>query len=202
MAHAYRVHFSQYNVAMRHLLRILAALSALVALFCVIFWIRSYFAADVFYRASSWIEQLRLSKHSGWTTSANGRITVGWLTTHSELSSEDSAQSLRDNGFEQTGWAWYRGGNAKMLAAGFTRSGHTVHFGFGYSHETKKKATDSYEEWQAVFPLAVPTAVFAALPAHAAWRFLRRGKKGLCPVCGYDLRASPDQCPECGRLVI
>lgn len=45
---------------------------------------------------------------------------------------------------------------------------------------------------------------FAALPVWwgfrrtKALRLARRSSRGLCPSCGYDLRASAERCPECG----
>jgi hypothetical protein len=57
--------------------------------------------------------------------------------------------------------------------------------------------------------LLVPPWIPASVAALVVWHALRKRRSarqaqqpialGMCSACGYDLRGSPEQCPECGR---
>jgi len=51
-----------------------------------------------------------------------------------------------------------------------------------------------------LWPLVACLAILPALWLFRRGRFVaaRRMARGLCPSCGYDMRATPDRCPECG----
>jgi hypothetical protein len=50
---------------------------------------------------------------------------------------------------------------------------------------------------QAGFPGGLFWIARPVFASAAHWQRLRP-RSGLCPTCGYDLRAKPGRCPECG----
>ena len=56
--------------------------------------------------------------------------------------------------------------------------------------------------WMVAVPFWIVALAAGVLPgADLLGRLRRRGRSraGLCPGCGYDLRATPGRCPECGK---
>ena len=72
---------------------------------------------------------------------------------------------------------------------------YPTRWGFGWLDQPKQfGAGVAVPHWFATLIFATPAAVYGSIRLRAR----RHPPAGHCVNCGYDLRATPDRCPECG----
>jgi len=177
----------------RHCFTLCSALSLLLCIAICVLWVRSY-------RIS---EQVNWRNAGGWraVSTASGEVEVAllladWSAYPREFRTPRYERDMPrlpvnylmelggswddvDSDWQWRGFAWHQKRN--------TRQG--ILHAEGYVPFWSVAATT------ALLPLGWTTVRLRSRVRHR-----RRKSLGLCPTCGYDLRATPDRCPECGAL--
>jgi hypothetical protein len=180
----------------RRLLTILCALSLLLFVAVVVLWLRSYWRDD------------RLSRRS-WRDNATrylnievrtypGRAYFACLRSRQEL-------PARHHTAKPVEWLWL---SFPVNQADGSSWRYRYWFSFYEARHYQPRDGDRGWSESRLYTVTCPYWTFAVLlAALPAWTFAaasrrkhreRRRHVGLCPSCNYDLRATPDRCPECG----
>jgi hypothetical protein len=172
------------------------ALSLLLCIATVIVWVRSYFVADVVgrYRYTN-IGNIQASRQ--WAIAPNR----GRLLFFRQYARNVDRAFAEMPGEHDTGV-----GHRTQPPMPFDIWFGTTHgvrlLGFAWRRSEVSEGQDVTRDIHAAVPLWAVCLVTAVPPvwwARRRWRASRVGPND-CPVCGYDLRATPERCPECGAI--
>jgi hypothetical protein len=184
----------------RWLFFLLSIASLVLSIAAAVLWTRSGGAPEVW----------RLERYRRYEVVASLQ-TVQFVVTSKSIGG--SATNMRGATPFRSDWKYEHRLTMRVLRVSesdFGRVGHqTVNVGTTYEMDadgtTPKWTQQSAEVWFAPYWGAV--TIFLVLPALAVIFEIVRRKiarsrrdRTLCEHCGYDLRATPDRCPECGAV--
>jgi hypothetical protein len=193
----------------RRLLDGLMGVSLLLCVTASVLWVRSHFIGE------QWA--FPPGRVTGRTTAPWGEVDT-WRLQYVIRSGSGRLQIVRmerqAGGVEPAGRTTLPpAGAVAGYGPGMTRSDRWLDLlGFGYLRRDKQyyvgpQSRGSFWGFR-VLTVSYWCMVVVAGALPASWltayarrrRCWRRAVKRLCPGCGYDLRASPGRCPECGIL--
>jgi hypothetical protein len=158
----------------RRLLNLLTALSLLLCVAACVLWVRSYWTVDLIVFSPT------RDSYSVW--SQRGEVCLRRLG-NTDMPDRWQHHSTPVQGFSR----YVPPQSERRRPGGFWWESGALNFPRPLRYQV---VVVPY--W---FILAV--CILAASPALLR---RRRHRVGLCPTCGYDLRATPDRCPECGAV--
>ena len=173
------------------LLTLLALLSLMLCVGAVVLWVRSCWVSDALLWANGSGERGAQAVSGTWAL----------VTTNVPR----SPATLRWNRFDSRDLSVWDDGPPLSLPN---------RLGFGYRYRVFPTATMRLRDPDpavvlppvvvtrtVLVPLWLVAVLFALLPTARLYRRIRpKYAAGHCPACGYDLRASPGRCPECGQM--
>jgi hypothetical protein len=183
------------------LLKIAAFASAIVAVLSAAIWVHSWFAYFGV-RRFHWNEAERRFTIVG--AFCHLGMFKGAVQHQSSGPDDDLTAVRRDNGHWEFTYAVYRGYHWGAFSRGFTR--RWIDYDHFYSYGVRDRIwqlSGTYEELGVGITPWLLMLLSLILPTVWLRRHLRqrhRRTAGLCPACGYDLRATPGHCPECGLV--
>jgi hypothetical protein len=199
--------------------KLAAGMTSIVILFVLAAWITSFFVAITCQGRSSDDDQLQYGVRftRGSLVFAERRyidigsnIPLSWgfdpvrwrplpLDFHENVSflvSDISRSGHGDDFIRKPVTHWSSGGFAYQTSS-------TLEFKakWHYAPNTPSPVSHPTDSWALVipmWPIVVPAVIIEAeIIRRWLLRYWRKSN-GLCPKCGFDLRATPDRCPECG----
>lgn len=173
------------------------ALSLLLLLAASILWIRGFCASDTFSMRRSTLHGNDAVVRMLDLTSDCRQLALlyRYRTEKTRAAPDQQRQTAR--------WDF---GHSALLPRSFTFTLWQRNAAFMYQN-FNAPATPQWSVRIAAAPWWFVLLMLAVLPGiqgmrlHRAHRQRQRAKNGLCVNCGYDLRASPDRCPECGTAI-